>query len=58
MIEIAEVLRSEPSLLWKLVKQAGVNYAVGGLTADSDGAERPWDFMPLLRTKTRLEDAA
>jgi len=51
------MLRPEPSLLWRLVKQAGVNYAVGSLPADDGGAERPWDFMPLMRLKTRLEDA-
>jgi mannonate dehydratase len=58
MIEIAEALwREEPSL-WKLVKQAGVNYAVGGLPRDEGGgAERPWDLAPLRRLKERYEAA-
>jgi mannonate dehydratase len=57
MIEIAEMLPSQPTVLWKLAKQAGVNHAVGGLPRDEGGPERPWDFMPLMRLKTRFEDA-
>jgi mannonate dehydratase len=57
MIQIAEMLAPQPSLLWKLVKQAGVNHAVGGLPRDDGGPERPWDYMPMMRLKTRYEDA-
>jgi mannonate dehydratase len=57
MIEIAEMLRPEPSALWKLAKQAGVNHAVTGLSRDDNGAERPWDYAPLRRIKTRFEEA-
>lgn len=57
MIKLAEMLLPQPSLLWKLAKQAGVDYAVGGLMPDNDSTERPWDFMPLMRLKTRYEDA-
>ncbi len=57
MIQIAEILTAEPSRLWRLVKQAGVNYAVGRLPKDEGGSERPWDFMPLMRMKRQMEDA-
>lgn len=38
MLEITELLRPEPSPLWRLVKQAGVNQVVSLL----DGAEQLW----------------
>lgn len=58
MIKIAEYLPPQPSPLWKLVKQAGVNYAVGGLPLPGDcgPGETPYDFMPLLRMKKRYEE--
>jgi mannonate dehydratase len=58
MIEIAEFLPPTPSLLWKLAKQAGVDDAVGGLPHDDPwlGADRPWDYMPLMRMKQRYAD--
>jgi mannonate dehydratase len=59
MIQIAEYLPSTPSPLWKLSKQAGVDYAVGGLptTGDLADGDAPWDYLPLLRMKQRYEDA-
>lgn len=57
MIEIAEMLPSQPTPLWRLVKQVGVSHAVGGLPREQRGGEQPWDFMPLLRLKKRFEDA-
>lgn len=59
MIEIAEFLPPTPSPLWKLVKQAGVDYAVGGLPFDdpANGSDAPWDLGPLLRIKGQYEDA-
>lgn len=59
MIEIAEFLAPTLSPLWKLAKQAGVDYAVGGLPFNDplNAGDAPWDYMPLLRTKERYEDA-
>jgi mannonate dehydratase len=57
MIEIAEMLRPEPSPLWRLARQAGVNHAVTGLPREDGGAERPWDYASVRRVKTRLEEA-
>jgi len=57
MIEIAEFLSPQPSPLWKLVKQVGVNEVVGGLPYGESANEQPWDYMPLLRLKTRYNDA-
>jgi mannonate dehydratase len=57
MIEIAEYLSPTPSPLWKLAKQAGVDWAVGGLPFGEafNGADAPWDYLPLLRMKQRYE---
>jgi mannonate dehydratase len=63
MIQIAEFLPPTPSPLWKLAKQAGVDYAVGGLPFDdtasfTDASLRPdaaWDYLPLVRLKERYE---
>jgi mannonate dehydratase len=57
MIEIAEYLPSEPTPLWKLAQQAGVNHAVGQMPRDASGSEKPWDLEPMRRMKTRFEDA-
>jgi mannonate dehydratase len=59
MIKIAEFLPPNPSPLWKLAKQAGVDYTVGGLPFDDplNGSDSPWDYMPLLRMKQRYESA-
>lgn len=57
MIQIAEILQPEPSRLWRLVQQAGVFHAVGRLPEDDGGADRPWDFMPMMRMKKHFDDA-
>ena len=59
MIQIAEFLPPTPSPLWKLSKQAGVDYAVGGLPFNepSNGPDAPWDYLPLLHMKQRYESA-
>jgi mannonate dehydratase len=53
MLQIAEYLPPTISPLWKLSKQAGVDYAVGGLpfNESSNGTDQPWDYLPLLRMK-------
>jgi mannonate dehydratase len=58
MIQIAEYLPPIPTPLWKLSKQAGVDYAVGGLPTPGDRSDNdaPWDYLPLLRMKQRYED--
>jgi mannonate dehydratase len=59
MIEIAEFLPPSPTPLWKLARQAGVDYAVGGLPFDdpTNAGEQPWDYLPLLRTQQRYTSA-
>jgi len=59
MIQIAEFLPPTPSPLWKLSKQAGVDYAVGGLPFNEpfNGTDAPWDYLPLVRMKQRYESA-
>ncbi len=53
MIQIAEFLPPDTSetVLWPLMRQAGVRHAVGGLppAGTLQEGEQPWDFMPLLR---------
>jgi mannonate dehydratase len=43
--------------LWKLSKQAGVDWAVGGLPFNEpfNGTDAPWDYLPLVRMKQRYE---
>ena len=57
MLHIAEYLPPTVSPLWKLSKQAGVDFAVGGLpfNESSNGTDDPWDYLPLLRMKQRYE---
>ena len=58
MIQIAEFLPPTPSPLWKLSKQAGVDFAVGGLPFNEpfNGTDAPWDYLPLVRMKQRYEN--
>lgn len=57
MLQIAEFLPTNPSPLWKLAKQAGIDWAVGGLPFNEpfNGSDAPWDYLPLVRTKQRYE---
>ena len=56
MIEIAEILTPNPTPLWKLAKQVGVDYVVGVLDYSEPGPDKPWDYAPLARLKQRYEE--
>lgn len=59
MIKLAEFLPPNPTPLWKLAKQAGADWAVGGLPFDDrlNAGDAPWDYLPLLRMKERYESS-
>lgn len=59
MLKIAEMIAPTPSPVWKLAKQAGVDFAVGGLPTDDslEPGEAPWDIGPMTRLKARYEAA-
>ena len=57
MLEIAEFIPPNPSPLWKLTRQAGIDLAVGGLPFDSlRPGEGLGDLAPLTRMKSVYED--
>ena len=58
MLRIAEFISPDPTPVWKLAKQAGVDIAVGGLPFDMlQAGERVCDLAPLTRMKQRYDDA-
>ncbi|GAA2756716.1 mannonate dehydratase [Actinopolymorpha rutila] len=62
-MKLAEMVPSAPEAapLARLVVQAGVGWAVGGLPqtvgADRRGDDAPWDYPPLLSMQKRYENA-
>ena len=61
MIEIAEVLPPEPTPLWRMAKQCGVDHVVGTFAIPGDPAgvhpeQRPWSYANLVRMKTAYHD--
>ncbi len=60
MIKIAEVLPPRITPLWRMVKQMGIDYVVGGMDfsrgLDVPKEELPWAYMPLVRIKSTYED--
>ena len=58
MLRIAEFISPDPTPVWKLAKQAGVDIAVGGLPFDMlQAGERVCDLAPLTRMKQRYDEA-
>ena len=58
MLEIAEFITPTPTPLWKLAKQAGIDFAVGGLPVDSlKPGEGLCDLAPLTRMKATYENS-
>ena len=60
MIKIAEVLPPRITPLWRMVKQMGIGYVVGGMDfsrgLDVPKEQLPWAYMPLLHIKSMYED--
>ena len=56
MFKLAEYLPPFPNATWTLARQSGVTHAVSKIPPD--GPDGPgWEYLPLLRMKTRFADA-
>jgi len=58
-MKIAISMPPEPSLAWTLMKQCGIQCAVGGINlrpvAGASDEEQPWSYEPLARAKAAYE---
>ncbi len=60
--KLAEIiLESKPDKFWKILKQIGVNHAVGVLPRNYNDwrgsvEDNPWDYYPLMRYRNMLRD--
>jgi mannonate dehydratase len=61
MMQLAEFLAPQPSPLWRMVKQCGVDHVVGAMDfsrgLDVPREDLPWSYMSLVRVKSAYEDA-
>jgi mannonate dehydratase len=59
MIKIAEVLPAQPTLLWQLAKQCGVDHVVSGMDwsrgLDVPREDLPWSYKSLVALKEGFE---
>jgi mannonate dehydratase len=60
-MQLAEFLAPQSSPLWRMVKQCGVDHAVGAMDfsrgLDVPREDLPWSYMSLVRVKSAYEDA-
>ena len=61
LIKIAEAFSPEHRSLWQMLKQSGIEHAVGCMDfsggVDVPRDQLPWSYMSLLQRKTAYEDA-
>ena len=57
MIQIAEMLGPQPSPLWNMVKQCGINHVVGAMNFRRGSSDAlPWSLKSLAEVKKTYED--
>ncbi len=60
MVKIALALGPEPTPVWTLAKQAGVEYVVGSMDLNpipnANDEQQPWSYVSLARVKAAYED--
>ena len=61
--KLAEIiLESKPDRFWKILKQIGVNDAVGVLPRNyndwrNSTEDEPWDYYPMMKYRNMLQDS-